>query len=119
MSTEKIDLLDDAEGDRPADEFAPGAGEDGKPVMLTPDEAAKLLGQAIANLVTVINPSRVLLGGGLLSGSPRMRRTVTESLEQHLCKSARAAAEIGAPALGDDAAVVGAALLARQSLATS
>jgi len=46
-----------------------------------------------------------------------MRRTVTESIEQHLCKTARAAAEIGAPALGDDAGVIGAALLARQALA--
>jgi|SRR5438105_4169459 len=81
------------------------------------DEAARLLGQAIANLVTVLNPSRVLLGGGLIAGSPRMRRTVTESIEQHLCKTARAAAEIGAPALGDDAGVIGAALLARQALA--
>lgn len=36
---------EDVEGERPADEFAPGAGPDGKPVMLTPDEAAKLVGE--------------------------------------------------------------------------
>src|SRR5437899_5543078 len=83
------------------------------------DEAARLLGQAVANLVIALNPSRILLGGGLITGSPRMRRMVTESLEQHLCKTARAAAQIGEPALGDDAAVIGAALLARQAIAAS
>ena len=80
------------------------------------DEAARLLGQTIANLVIAVNPEQLLLGGGLLSGSPRMRRTVTESIEQHLSRPARAALRIGAPALDEDAPVVGAALLAREAL---
>src|SRR5439155_13156724 len=48
------------------------------------DEAARLLGQAVANLIIALNPERLLLGGGLLSGSPRMRRTVIEAGEQNL-----------------------------------
>lgn len=80
------------------------------------DEAARLLGQAVANLVIALNPERLLLGGGLLSGSPRMRRTVVEAVEQNLSKAARSALQIGAPALDEDAAVVGAALIARQGL---
>ena len=80
------------------------------------DEAARLLGQAIANLVIAVNPAQLLLGGGLLSGSPRMRRMVTEAVEQNLSQNARAAVQIGAPALDEDAAVVGAALLARDAL---
>jgi glucokinase len=79
------------------------------------DEAARLLGLAIGNLVTALNPSRLLLGGGLLAGSPRLRRTVQEAVEQNLSKAARAALQIGSPALGDDAGLVGAALLARES----
>lgn len=81
------------------------------------DEAARLLGQAIANLVIAVNPARLLLGGGLLSGSPRMRRSVSEAIEQNLSGNARAAVQIGALALDEDAAVVGAALLARDGLA--
>ena len=80
------------------------------------DEAARLLGQAVANLIIVLNPERLLLGGGLLSGSPRMRRTVIEAVEQNLSRAARAALHIGAPALEEDAAVVGAALIAREAL---
>ena len=80
------------------------------------DEAARLLGQAIANVVIAVNPEQLLLGGGLLSGSPRMRRMVTEAIEQHLSRPARAALRIGAPALDEDAALVGAALLAAEAL---
>ncbi|HWE23678.1 MAG TPA: ROK family protein [Myxococcales bacterium] len=80
------------------------------------DEAARMLGQAIANLVIAVNPVRLLLGGALLTGSPRMRRTVTEAIEQHLSEKARAAVQIGAPVLDEEAAVVGAALLARETL---
>src|SRR6266568_940139 len=80
------------------------------------DEAAKLLGQAVANLVIALNPQRLLLGGGLLSNSPRMRRSVGEAVEQNLSGAARAALQIGTPALEEDAAVVGAALIAREAL---
>src|SRR6267143_3627242 len=80
------------------------------------DEAARLLGQAVANLVIALNPERLLLGGGLLSSSPRMRRTVLEAVEQNLSGAARAALQIGTPALEEDAAVVGAALIAREAL---
>ena len=80
------------------------------------DEAARLLGQAVANLVIALNPERLLLGGGLLANSPRLRRTVTEAVEQNLSKAARAALQIGAPALDEDAPVIGAALIAREAL---
>jgi glucokinase len=80
------------------------------------DEAARMLGHAIANLAIALNPERLLLGGGLLTTSPRMRRTVGEAVEQNLSKAARAALQIGSPALDEDAPVIGAALLARQAL---
>jgi glucokinase len=81
------------------------------------DEAARLLGIALANLITVLNPARLLLGGGVLANSPRMLRLATEAIDAHASKAARAAATLGVPALGDDAGVVGAALLARGALA--
>ncbi|HYV65714.1 MAG TPA: ROK family protein [Myxococcales bacterium] len=80
------------------------------------DEAAKMLGQAIANLVIALNPERLLLGGGLLSNSPRMRRTVGEAVEQNLSAAARAALHVGSPGLDEDAPVIGASLIAREAL---
>ena len=81
------------------------------------EEAGNFLGIALANLITVLNPSRLLLGGGVLNGSPRMMRAAVAQLDAHAAKAARAALQISAPELGDHAGVVGAALLARASLA--
>ena len=80
-------------------------------------EAGRLLGVALANLVTILNPARLLLGGGVLTGSPRMMKAAVEGIDQFASKPARAALSIGAPELGDQSGVVGAALLARASLA--
>ena len=80
------------------------------------DEAGRLLGVALANLVTVLNPARLLLGGGVLAGSPRIMRATTEGIDAHTSKAARAALQVSAPLLGEQAGVVGAALLARASL---
>src|ERR1700682_532460 len=83
------------------------------------DEAGKLLGIALANLVTTLNPARLLLGGGVLSGSPRIMRAAIAGIDAHAAKAARSALQITAPELGDHAGVVGAALLARASLAAA
>jgi glucokinase len=83
------------------------------------DEAGNLLGIALANLVTVLNPALLLLGGGVLNGSPRMMRAATAGIDAHASKAARAALRIGAPDLGDHAGVVGAALLARAALSAA
>ena len=81
------------------------------------EEAGRLLGIALANLVTTLNPSRLLLGGGVLSGSPRMMRVAIAEIDAHASKQSRAALQISTPELGDQAGVVGAALLARAFLA--
>jgi glucokinase len=79
------------------------------------DEAARLVGLAVANLVTALNPARLLLGGTLLASSPRMRRGVRESIEVHVSKGARAALEVCESSLGEEAAVIGAAMIASEA----
>jgi glucokinase len=83
------------------------------------EEAGTLLGVALANLVTLLNPSLLLLGGGLLNGSPRMMQAATAGIDAHASKASRSALRIGAPALGENAGVVGAALLARSALSSA
>jgi glucokinase len=69
----------------------------------------------VANLVTALNPARLLLGGTLLASSPRMRRGVRESIEVHVSKGARAALEVCESSLGEEAAVIGAAMIASEA----
>lgn len=47
--SEKNSMLEQVEGDRPADGLAPGAGADGMPKMLTLDEAAQAIGERDAD----------------------------------------------------------------------
>lgn len=73
------------------------------------DEIADLLGTAIANTVTLLNPARVILGGGMLLGCPRLEQLVRETYAARVSRTA--VVELVRAALGDDAGVVGAALL--------
>jgi glucokinase len=73
------------------------------------DEVADLLGTAIANVTTLLNPARVILGGGVILGCPNLEVLVRRVYEAKVSRSA--VAEVVRSALGDDAGVVGAALL--------
>jgi glucokinase len=81
--------------------------------------AADLLGLAIANFLTVLSLPTVILGGGVTEalGKPWLHR-VRESVEQHVFPSSLQKCEIRASELGDDAGLLGAAMLARETLAT-
>ncbi len=81
------------------------------------DEAGRMLGASLANLITVLNPARMLLGGAVLAGSPRMMRATIESIDMNTGKAARLALHVSTPELGEQSCVVGAALLACESLA--
>ncbi len=76
------------------------------------EEAAALVGNATANLMTVLNPSVLILGGGVLSGSPTLRLRVEENVRAQASRAALRTLAIVDAALGDDAGVVGAAFLA-------
>ncbi len=75
------------------------------------DEVAELLGTAIANLVTLLNPARVILGGGVLLGSPTLSDLVKHHFDAQVSASATRGLTIEHAWLGDDAGVVGAAVL--------
>ncbi len=75
------------------------------------DDVAELLGNAIAAVVTLLNPARVILGGGVLLGCTQLERLVRERFEVHVSASAAAGLTIERAFLGDDAGVIGAALL--------
>ncbi len=85
------------------------------------DLEARYLGLAVANLVCVLSPQRVILGGGVMhqvSLFPRIRRVVQDVLGDYLHDPAlhdRIDAYIVPPALGDEAGVLGALALAMEA----
>jgi glucokinase len=76
-------------------------------------EVGELLGTACANVVTLLNPLRLVLGGGVLLGCPNLGRIVRAHLADRVLRAARRDFEACDALLGDDAGVVGAALLGR------
>ncbi len=78
------------------------------------DQACRFLGMAAANQVTVLNPARLILGGGVLSHCPGMVKQVKESVFALASQVSRKHVEVCEAALGDDSGLIGAALLATE-----
>jgi glucokinase len=83
-------------------------------VLRVVDDAADLLGLAIANAVTLLSVRGVVLGGGVTDalGKPFVER-VRESFEWHVFPTTLRKCRVVAAELGDSAGIVGAAALAR------
>jgi len=75
------------------------------------DEVGDLLGTAVANLVTILNPERLILGGGVLLGCPALAGIVRARLDAAVSGSAATGLTVEHAWLGDDAGVIGAAVL--------
>jgi glucokinase len=78
--------------------------------------SADLLGLAIANFLTVLSVPTVVLGGGVTEalGKPWLHR-IQEAVEQHVFPSSLRKCEVHLSELGDDAGLLGAAMLARET----
>lgn len=104
------------EGLRPTASMIDRAADAGDPLSQElRDDAVELVGVATANLVTQLNPAVLILGGGVLLGSPTMRRMVEDVVRAQTSRSALEQLLIVDPALGDDAGVIGGAFLARSA----
>jgi glucokinase len=90
------------------------AAETGDPVALEVFErAGAFLGLAVANQVTVLNPARLVLGGGVLMHLPGLKRMLIAGVQTYASAVSREALTISDAELGDDSGIIGAALLAR------
>lgn len=75
------------------------------------DEVSELLGLSVANLVTLLNPARLILGGGVLLGAPRLADLTLRRFDEAVSRSATRGLTVERAWLGDDAGVIGAAVL--------
>jgi glucokinase len=81
------------------------------------EEAAEAIGFAVVNIVHLLAPDKVVLGGGLVEAMPDLIvGTVRKAARQHVMSVYRDRFEVVAAQLGDDAGVIGAAAWARHEL---
>lgn len=76
------------------------------------ERASGFLGRAVANMVTMLNPARLILGGGVLRNCPILRLRLVEGVQTFTLQVAREGLLIADAELGDDSGLIGAALLA-------
>ncbi len=74
------------------------------------DHAARMLGVGLGGAINLMNPERIVLGGGVTKSGDRYWQIVRETARDHALPQMRV--EIVPAALGDDAPLWGAAVLA-------
>ncbi|WP_426754980.1 ROK family protein [Myxococcus sp. Y35] len=77
------------------------------------ERAARFLALSVANMVTMLNPARLVLGGGVLTHCPGLRRRVEEGVREWSSMTSREGLLIADAELGDDSGLIGAALLVK------
>ncbi len=80
------------------------------------EETGRALAAGITSLVHAFNPRMVVLGGGVIEGTPELIDMAREQVFQNALSAATGPLEIVRAHLGGDAIVIGAALMARRSL---
>jgi glucokinase len=79
---------------------------------------ARWLGIAVANVVNLLLPDIVVLGGGMVEAMPDLfRKEVEEAARERVMPAFESAFEVAVAELGDDATVLGAAAWAEHGLA--
>ncbi len=79
------------------------------------EEAAEYIGIATANLINILNPEVVVLGGGVIQAlQDEMMSVIIETAKDYAMAGSLKGVEIVASDLGDDAGITGGAVLARR-----
>jgi glucokinase len=80
------------------------------------EEAAEYTGIAVANLMNVFNPQTVVLGGGVIDAlGDEMMAIIVATAGDYALNGTSKGVEIVASKTGDDAGIIGAAVLARRA----
>ncbi len=81
------------------------------------EEASEAIGLAVVNVVHILAPDKVILGGGLVEAMEDLIVGTVRKVARHNVMSAyRDRFDVVAAKLGDDAGVLGAAAWAKQEL---
>lgn len=80
------------------------------------EHTADVLGLAIANIAIIINPSKVLIGGGVSKAGDQLISRIEKYFNAYALKRISDACDIKVAELGNDAGMIGAAYLVKQGL---
>ncbi len=81
------------------------------------DDAAHYIGLAVGNLINLLSPEVVALGGGVMEAlEQEMMPTITKAAADHVLPGTMKGISIVASKLGDNAGIAGGAVLAQRSL---
>ncbi|MUK87127.1 ROK family glucokinase [Ornithinibacillus sp. L9] len=80
------------------------------------ERTTDILGFAIANMATIINPSKVLVGGGVSKAGNQLIAGINDAFVKYALPRISEACEIKIAQLGNDAGIIGAAYLVKQKL---
>lgn len=75
------------------------------------EETAEYLAMALGNVVNLLNPQIIIIGGGITDGSPEFISYVSAAVRKHAFPSAVKELKVTKAALGNDAGFIGAGLL--------
>lgn len=81
-------------------------------------ETGSLLGFGLANVINLLNPDRVIIGGGMAAAGDRLLRSVRETVDAHALKLAGGKCSIIQAELGSRAGTLGAAYYAYMNVQT-
>jgi glucokinase len=80
------------------------------------EEAAEYTGIAVGNIINLLNPDVIVLGGGVIDAlEDEMLSIIIASAKKHALPGTAKGIQIVATKLGDDAGITGAAVLARRA----
>jgi glucokinase len=92
------------------------AADDGDPVAdQVWKEIGLKIGVGLTNVIWLVNPGRIVLGGGVSQAGERLFRYIRETIRNRCEKTFWENLEIVPAALGNDAGIIGAATLALES----
>jgi glucokinase len=100
-----------------AAQVARAAAEGDKFATLLWTDAVRFLGLALTNAVTLLNPARLVLGGGVVEAVPELVQSVASQVEASTTLMAKRAVRVTTAELGEWAGAVGAASLVTEERA--
>jgi len=80
------------------------------------DKTMDVLGLAIANTAVIINPSQIIIGGGVSKAGERLLSKINRSFKKYALPRIIECCELRLAELGNDAGIIGAAYLVKKGL---